>query len=336
MFQRQLCHVGLSNVVMALLTLHFAAADERQHSNERVTLQRGFDFRPLNDRSLGLWDGSAPVFVYNHGVVIPPNGQASQGRGCYFHPVYGLDGEVLTDDFPKDHVYHRGMYWAWPHIKLGDTEYELWTINKGLKQEFEKWLVQEADSQGARLGVQNVWTTADRPIVREVVQVHVHPVSDGGRAIDVELSWTPIDQPLTLWGAEGKSYGGFNFRFGPKARTTITVPEHLSYPDGRHVPAGRANEDLVVTRLPWIDFTDEFLGQGRLSGASIFVHPQHRNFPPTWMARHYGLVSIGWPGVEPQTFPANQPIECRYRIWIHRDLLPIATLQAAYEQYRGR
>ena len=36
----------------------------------------------------------------------------------------------------------------------------------------------------------------------------------------------PLDEPLTLAGAEGKSYGGFNFRFGPRKKTTISVPEN--------------------------------------------------------------------------------------------------------------
>jgi hypothetical protein len=165
------------------------------------------------------------------------------------------------------------------------------------------------------------------------VRLDIHPASADSRPIDVELSWTPLDLPLTLWGAEGKSYGGFNFRFGPRTKTVITVPENSPLPADVTAPAGRTSGDLLETRLPWADFAGDFQG-GAFSGAAIFVHPQHRDYPPTWMTRHYGLVSIGWPGARPQTFPAGEPITCRYRVWIHRGSPTAAQIHKAYEEYR--
>src|SRR6185503_6680409 len=171
-----------------------------------------------------------PVLVYNHGLIARPEMPGARARACYFHPLYGLDGEVLTDDFPKDHLYHRGMYWAWPHIKINDQDYELWTAHGELKQTFCRWLVKEADASGAKLVVENGWFVGVKQLVREEVRVEVYPASAASRAIDVELRWTPINQSLTLSGAEGKSYGGFNFRFAPRTKTVITVPENSVLP----------------------------------------------------------------------------------------------------------
>ena len=39
-----------------------------------------------------------------------------------------------------------------------------------------------------------------------------------------ELTWTPLSEPLTLEGAEGKSYGGLTLRFAPRTHTVITTP----------------------------------------------------------------------------------------------------------------
>src|SRR5262245_55016499 len=86
----------------------------------------GLRFEAVSEQVLGLWEGEKPVLVYNHGMISRPGTPGARARACYFHPVYGMDGEVLTDDFPKDHLYHRGMYWAWPHIKIGETDYDLW------------------------------------------------------------------------------------------------------------------------------------------------------------------------------------------------------------------
>src|SRR5688572_15782855 len=67
-----------------------------------------FLFRDVSGTSLGLWEGDRPVLVYNHGLIHPQEGIAGRPRAAYIHPLYGLDGELLTDDFPKDHTYHRG------------------------------------------------------------------------------------------------------------------------------------------------------------------------------------------------------------------------------------
>jgi hypothetical protein len=32
------------------------------------------------------------------------------GRANYVHPLYGLKGEILTEDFPEDHLQHHGIF----------------------------------------------------------------------------------------------------------------------------------------------------------------------------------------------------------------------------------
>lgn len=289
---------------------------------EQPASQTRFRFEAVSDKSLRLWEGHRPVLVYNHGFISKPGVTAARSRSTYIHPIYGLDGEVLSDDFPEDHVYHRGLYWAWPHIKVADQEYDLWSM-RGIRHEFQRWLARETKSNRALLGVENGWFVGDKQVMREKVWIQVHPASSRGRSIDVELTWTPTDRPVTLWGAEGKSYGGLTLRFGPRSKTIITVP------------AGRSSKDLVVTRLPWADLSGDLNGTNKLSGAAVFVHPEHPDHPPTWMTRHYGMLAVGWPGVTPQTFPPGKSVSCRYRIWIHRGALEAAEIQSAYEEYRA-
>ncbi len=308
-------------------------AGEVALGEEPANAAAGFRFEAVSEASLGLWEGAKPVLVYNHGMISRPGVPGARARACYFHPVYGLDGEVITDDFPKDHLYHRGMYWAWPHIKIGEQEYDLWSAKGELRQVFVKWQKQEASGMVAKLGVENAWVASGKALVREEVQIEVHQADASGRALDLTLTWTPLEQPMTLWGAEGKSYGGFNFRFGSRTRPVISVPEKTMLPEGITTSAGKISDDLVVTRMPWADFVGNFQGSESASGAAIFVHPQHRDYPPTWMARHYGLMSVGWPGVEPQTFPVRMPITCRYRLWIHRGTPSIAEIQRRYDGY---
>lgn len=283
--------------------------------------QTGFRFADMNDQSLGLWEGDWLVLVYNHGVITSTNAPADRARSSYVHPIYNLDGEVLTDDFPKDHYHHRGLFWAWPHVVSGSQETDLWLI-KGVRQEFGRWLRRSAGKKQAVLGVENAWFAGERKIVREEVWLRVGPADVEGRALDVEFTFTPLKEPLTLRGAEGKSYGGLTLRFAPfQGDTIITTPD------------GRTKDDLPIAHLPWADLSAQFTGTKAPSGAAIFIPPAHPDFPPEWLTRHYGVLCVGWPGVNARTFPPGKPIRCSYRVWIHRGVPEAARLQEVYAAY---
>lgn len=281
-----------------------------------------FRFADVSDKSLGLWEGDRPVLVYNHGVISKAGVPEDRARGAYVHPIYGLDGEVLTDDFPKDHYHHRGLFWAWPHVKIGDQEFDLWAL-KGIRHQFERWLAQTTSAQGATLAVENGWYVGSERVVQEKVWLRVLPARAEERVIDVECEWIPVKAPLTLTGAEGKSYGGLTLRFAPGTNTAITIP------------SGLTREDLPMTNLPWADLTRLWDAEKQTSGAAIFVHPSHPDFPPQWLTRHYGVLCLGWPGVKPATFPVGELIRCRYRVWIHRGPASAQRLARAYEEYKA-
>ena len=69
----------------------------------------------------GYWftEGDTKVLFYQAERKALPDGQAA--RSNYFHPLYDLDGNVLTEDFPKDHIHHRGIFWAWHQVRINGT-----------------------------------------------------------------------------------------------------------------------------------------------------------------------------------------------------------------------
>ena len=312
--------LGALGIIFALFG-HFSVCVGSERVEQKSTISSPFRFETLSGTSLGLWEGNRPVFVYNYGGIASPSAPDVPKHSAYLHPIYGLDGEVLTDDFPKDHVYHRGLYWAWSHIKVNGREYDSWSL-RGIRSQFQRWLRQEEKTNVAIVGVENGWFVGEKQIMREQVFIEAHVASAENRSIDIALTWTPIDQPVTLSGAPGKSYGGLTFRFAPRTETIITVP------------SGRTREDLLLTKLPWADFSADFKKPGQFSGAAILVNPTHPDYPPTWMTRHYGMLAVGWPGVTPQTFPSGMSFGCRYRIWVHRGAPTPSEIQKAYESYR--
>ncbi len=298
------------------------------HSAQTSSCIAGPDFRfkDVNDKSLGLWEGNQPVFVYNHGVITNdrvPLSDARRSRACYVHPVWGLNGEVVTDDFPKDHYHHHGIFWTWPHVGIEDQHYDLWADRGGIRQQFVRWMDREEGPLAAVLGVENGWYVGDRKVMIERVWLHAYKSDGQTRALDIELVFIPVDRPVTLWGAEGKSYGGLTMRFAPQSRqdTLITVP------------TGRTKDDLPDTPLVWADFTSRFGEMTTQSGGAVFVDPAHPDYPPTWLTRHYGPLCVGWPGVKPKTFEPGKPIRLCYRVWLHKTVVGLTEIQQAYDAY---
>ncbi len=285
----------------------------------------GFRFEDVDEKSLKILDGDAPVLVYNHGTITAehvPQSDHRRSRGCYVHPLWGLNGEILTDDFPKDHYHHHGVFWTWPHVRIEGREYDIWA-GPNIKDKFVRWICRRSGPVAAVLAVENGWFVGDRKVMIERVWLRVHKVSGEERSLDVEFTWIPVDKPITLQGAGGKSYGGLTVRFAPRSRedTLITVP------------SGPTEGDLPEAPLAWADFTSRFSDAASRSGAAVFVDPGHPDFPPTWLTRYYGPLCVGWPGVKPKTFPPGKPIRLNYRRWIHKSKVGLEELANAYEAY---
>lgn len=298
---------------------------EEKHDADTPAAAVGFEFRDISAVSLGLYECGRPVLTYNHGTVVGekvPENDVRRQRSCYIHPLWGLGGEVLTDDFPADHYHHHGVFWTWPHVKCGGREYDLW-MGKGIRQQFVRWLERRSGPVCAVLAVENGWFAGDEKLMTERVWLRVFRSQADWRAVDLEFTWIPVDRPITLQGADGKSYGGLTVRFAPRdlRATAITVPD------------GRTTDDLYNTRLKWVDFTSRFDQMEGPSGAAIFVRPDHPDYPPTWLTRHYGPQCVGWPGVEGKTFPPGKPIRTAYRIWIHRSAGQLDQLARAYQSW---
>ncbi len=287
--------------------------------------QAEFRLKQISDKSLKLSDGRQPVLVYNHGVITGqqvPQSDHRRSRACYIHPLWGLSGEVLTDDFPRDHYHHHGVFWTWPHVGVEGEHYDIWA-GPNIKDRFVRWICRQTGPVAAVLAVENGWFVGKKKVMIERVWMRTSKVSDDTRTLDLEFTWIPADKPVTLQGAAGKSYGGLTVRFAPRSRedTLITVP------------SGRTTEDMPEAPLAWADFTSKLGDAAARSGAAMFVHPGHPDYPPTWLTRHYGAMCVGWPGVKARTFQPGEPIRLNYRIWIHKSAVEPDQLKRAYGAY---
>jgi hypothetical protein len=287
---------------------------------EPLTVERTGD-------TLVVRDGGAAVLTYRAGLVPPPVGLDAErlSRSSYIHPLIGLHGEAITEDFPPDHYHQRGVFWAWPEGRIGARKMDAWTLD-GARQHFGRWLDIKADGVAARFGVENVWCFDGEvdPKVRETVRIAVSPVEDNRRAIDFELTFENVsDEAFTLEGAKGKGYGGLCFR-----------------PDAAHKPLtfvtreGVQPEDLLRAETPWAAVFWTRSDTGAREGVALFQHPTNPDYPhPGWVLRHYGLLGAAWPHEEPRTYPPGEGFTLRYRLVVYGAEPDAAAIAADYAAY---
>jgi len=264
-----------------------------------------FSFEEADDTYLRLMQGDEPVLTYNFGDLLPEGVPEDRRRSSYIHPLFGLDGEEITGDFPKDHYHHRGVFLTWPHVTVGGKHYDPWAVS-GMWTRFEEWLGRETGPVFASFGVQNGWYADEKRVMDEKVRYTVWLAGDTGRAIDVSITLEATEEPVTLLGATDKGYGGFCLRVPVVESKTVTKP------DGTVVQS--TNEE----RIPWADISAKMSGGEVMSGASIFIDSDNIGFPNGWCLREYGFLGVDWPGLEEYTLQPGEPVELNYRVWVHR------------------
>lgn len=271
-------------------------------AEQTVTIDRtdaGFLFRS-GDRSV-LFYQSEPVTEHNH------------TRAGYVHPLFGLDGEVFTEVFPKDHRHHQGVFWAWHQLWVGDRKIgDPWVTKDHLV------VVKNAEivAQGpdfATLDVKAEWTSTAlddsgtaKAIVAEQTRIRVSREVGDAQYVDFTIQLTPLVADVKIGGSEDvKGYSGFTVRVKPPADMVIQDAN------------GVLNDDAVQSASPWADVSGSFAA-GKTSGVAILSHPSSPEFPSRWVLRHYGMQNVAFPGRAPIALSAEHPLVIRHRLVLHR------------------
>ena len=281
-----------------------------------------------NGQSLDLFEDGRPVLAYRYTFVEPPEGvDAKFRRMSYIHPLYGLDGDVLTQDFPDDHYHHRGLFWTWPRCTAGGRPMDVWLVD-GVRQVFDRWVTRETTTDAATIAVENLWVFDDdpQPKVRERVEFVVHRSDNVGRAIDIYLKFTNVcDEAVTIRGAteQDKGYGGLCYR-----------PDKARKPMQFTTARGGIDADQTEYDTPWADCTSAVAPNGPVSGVAIFQHPGNPGYPhPGWLFRHYGFLGASYPHNETLTLNPNDSLELRYRLYVHRGDAAFGKVAERFAQY---
>jgi len=77
---------------------------------------------------LELDAGDKPVLPLQLWRATAAGVPEDRARCCYIYPLWTPGGVSLLGDFPKDHYHHRGLFWAWPDVRVAGTSYDGWMM----------------------------------------------------------------------------------------------------------------------------------------------------------------------------------------------------------------
>lgn len=245
-------------------------------------------------------------------------------RSNYIHPLYGIEGEMLTSDWPDAaHPHHRGIFWDWPEVrygsKLGDI-YALQTV-------FSRPTGQIKYTGGpvyAEIDAENLWMWEDQePIVQERAIIRVYRSSTESQIIDLTIQLLALKDSVTLATRFTNSYGGLNIKMQTPKSQNIS---HFT---------DEANAEPVRA---WADFNGIFEGNTSTSGLIILQNKNNPEYPGSWV----DYPDLSW--VQP-TFPTpntkfplstTAPLTLRYRLIVHATGKPDeSTSKAAWDAYNS-
>ncbi len=266
--------------------------------------------------------GTTNVLSYRYGDQLQEGVHRKYTRSCYIHPLYSLDGEPLTDDFPADHFHHRGIFWTWPVVETRGLKTSTWEPGTPpLHQKFVRWAKKEAGKESAVVAAENVWVLDGKEeVARELVTVTVHPAEGQSRAVDIEIRLEAVGGPLGLRGQpqDDKGYGGLCLRAAPRFKGVPLTTDK-----------GPVKGDAVAETHRWADLSDD------KGGVALFVPPDHPDAPLPWLVRnsYAGFINPSWPGGRTVVLNPGQPVTLRNRIYIHRGDVESGQVGKAYEEY---
>ena len=134
-----------------------------------------------------------------------------------FHPVALAGGPVLTWDRPKDHPWHRALWFSWKFIN--GVNYWEPNAQSGTLDGRTEWSNLQSELRpdfSARLSMEITYRPADgSPVLKErrVIAISA-PAQDGSYSMDWQMTFTALDKAVVFERTpppgepEGKPWGG--------------------------------------------------------------------------------------------------------------------------------
>ena len=272
------------------------------------------------------------VLQYNYGKVPPPNASDPpiQARSAYLHPLWSPAGQVLTMDYPRDHLHHRGVWFPWTKTEFEGRHPDFWNLGDGtgtVESEAVDRTYQGPVFAGFRARQRHLDLKAPggpKAALVERWDVRVYAVGgekQGYFIFDLDSRQECASpSPLKL---DAYRYGGLGIR-GSVEWEGDTVRFFTS--EGK----GRLNGEGSTAR--WFDMSGPV--KGPWAGVAILGHPSNFRAPQALRlnpSEPFGnFVPIK---TEPFAIEPGKPYVSRYRFYLHNGVLQADEAQRLWIDY---
>jgi hypothetical protein len=284
----------------------------------------------LGPSALDVRHGDALVLRYHHAHVPPPAGAPREFiRSGYIHPLLSPGGKTITEDFPADHLHHKGIWLPWTQTVFDGHELDFWNLGK------KEGTVEFAGFTGLESG----------PVYGRVLVRHHFLDLRQDRKRALEESWD-----LRVFAAGGAQagywlfdlasiqscgsssplyllkyrYGGLGFR-GPKewkdANYRVLTSEGLGKENG-HATRGR-----------WCAHSGSI--DGRWTTVVILCHPENRRFPEPMRIWAEGGAFFNYAPIQAGdwTFQPGETHTFRYRFFVYEGEIDAARAERSWADF---
>lgn len=286
-----------------------------------------FEFREELD-VLTLYYGGQPCLAYQTSTLAYDD---TYPRSNYLHPVYGLGGALLTQDFPEDHRHHRGIFWTWHQLFAGEVRVGDPWLCEGIQWEVK---AVKADARRNLASIEAVvyWLPGpDAPpgipdtLAREEVHIHIRQKGKDIRLLDFDIKLTAMAAGIRIGGSEDKKgYGGFSVRLN------TTNPLTFSNASGTVTP-----QTTAVEAGGWVRASGNFNALlPEQTSVVMMCEPEELPQFQGWILRKQNsMQNPAFPGATAIELSQQEPLRFRNRLLLHRGDLKDKKVERLYRQF---
>ena len=270
-------------------------------------------------------DGNDSVFFYQKS---PQDKNGECGRCNYIHPLYGLDNSRLTEDFPADHLHHRGVFWAWHQILIDNKPIsDGWEL-KNFGQKVSEFEFRQHKGIGFLKTTVDwkspLWKNGSEPYLQEKTTITMYPKTGNYRRIDFEIKLKALTDRLSMSGSDDeKGYSGFSVR--------LKLPSDVSF-SGENGPIEPTNTAVDAGNAVKID--GSFLDNGKKGGVVIWSNPGNPAPSTNWILRKSAsMQNAAFPGRQPVAIPFDEPLVLKYSLLVFQGDLSVKQIKKALNPF---
>ncbi len=284
-------------------------------SNAQLSMQK-------SDEGILITEAGQNVLLYR---TAPGNSGGPCTRCNFIHPLYGVNGGVLTENAPADHPHHRGIFWAWHQIIInGEQIADQWELNHFAQEVVEFEFMKQRNGKVV-LKTEVDWLSdhwkkdgVQVPYIREFARMEVWPTVGKMRRIDFEIRLKALEEGVQLGGSDDeKGYGGFSVR--------MALPDGIQFagPNGKVEPQNEA-----VFSPGYVNISGDIEADGGKGGIIIVDHKDNPGYPQSWILRSKGsMQNAVWPGREPVEISTSDPLVLKYSLLVYSGRLNTKKIQ---------